>query len=54
MIRGGSWTDCADVVTVSFRASREGNSWRDQQWGRHLTANIGFRLCRTATGAPSR
>jgi formylglycine-generating enzyme required for sulfatase activity len=44
VLRGGCWADCADVVTVSFRASRAiGNRDRD-----HLTANFGIRLCRTA------
>jgi sulfatase modifying factor 1 len=50
VLRGGSWTDCADVVTVTFRMSRGSRSWRDGQWGEHLTPTIGFRLCRT-TGA---
>jgi formylglycine-generating enzyme required for sulfatase activity len=49
VVRGGSWADCAEIVTVSFRASRESSSWRDEQWGQHLTPNIGFRLCRTET-----
>jgi formylglycine-generating enzyme required for sulfatase activity len=49
VIRGGSWTDCAQVVTVSFRASRESASWRAEKWGGHLTPNIGFRLCRVAS-----
>jgi formylglycine-generating enzyme len=48
VVRGGSWTDCAEVVTVSFRASRESSSWREGNWGRQRTPNIGFRLCRAA------
>ncbi|HEY7310909.1 MAG TPA: SUMF1/EgtB/PvdO family nonheme iron enzyme [Gemmataceae bacterium] len=48
VLRGGSWTDCADVVTVTFRMSRGSRSWRDGKWGQHLTPTIGFRLCRTA------
>jgi formylglycine-generating enzyme required for sulfatase activity len=47
-IRGGSWTDCADVATVSFRASRASVGWRAEDWGQEMTANIGFRLCRVA------
>jgi formylglycine-generating enzyme required for sulfatase activity len=47
VLRGGSWTDCAEAVTVTFRMSRGSRSWRDGSWGRHLTPNIGFRLCRT-------
>ena len=45
VLRGGSWTDCAETVTVSFRMSRESRSW-EQGWGRHFAPNIGFRLCR--------
>jgi formylglycine-generating enzyme required for sulfatase activity len=48
VLRGGSWSDCADVVTVTFRMSRGSGSWREGQWGAHLAPNIGFRLCRTA------
>jgi formylglycine-generating enzyme required for sulfatase activity len=42
VLRGGSWADCAEVVTVSYRMSRAS--------ARYLTPNIGFRLCRTAQG----
>jgi formylglycine-generating enzyme required for sulfatase activity len=47
VLRGGSWADCADAVTVSFRMARESRSWRDGTWGQHLAPNLGFRLCRT-------
>jgi formylglycine-generating enzyme required for sulfatase activity len=46
VLRGGSWADCADVVTVSFRMSRSAGHWREDRWGGHFTPNIGFRLCR--------
>ncbi|HWG47741.1 MAG TPA: SUMF1/EgtB/PvdO family nonheme iron enzyme [Gemmataceae bacterium] len=46
VLRGGSWADCADAVTVTFRMSRGSRSWRDGEWGEHLTPTIGFRLCR--------
>ncbi|NUP37431.1 MAG: SUMF1/EgtB/PvdO family nonheme iron enzyme [Streptomyces sp.] len=46
VLRGGSWADCAEAVTVSFRMSREAGSWRKGGWGAHMTPNIGFRLCR--------
>jgi sulfatase modifying factor 1 len=49
VLRGGSWSDCADAVTVSFRMSRGSRSWKDAEWGDHLAPNIGFRLCRRAT-----
>jgi formylglycine-generating enzyme len=43
VLRGGSWTDCAEALTVSFRMSR---LVRDEDsWGSGV-ANIGFRLCR--------
>ncbi|MFI0406728.1 formylglycine-generating enzyme family protein [Actinomadura sp. 3N508] len=38
VLRGGSWSDCADAVGVSFRMSREPDDG--------LTPSIGFRLCR--------
>jgi formylglycine-generating enzyme required for sulfatase activity len=47
VLRGGSWADCAEVVTVTYRMSRGSGSWRDGEWGRHMSPNIGFRLCRT-------
>ena len=37
-LRGGSWADCADACTVSFRMSRPDN--------RAPTPTIGVRLCR--------
>jgi formylglycine-generating enzyme len=46
VLRGGSWADCADVVTVTFRASRSAGHWEGGAWGGHFTPNIGFRLCR--------
>jgi formylglycine-generating enzyme required for sulfatase activity len=46
VLRGGSWTDCAEAVTVSFRMSRQANTWREGHWGGHFVPNIGFRLCR--------
>lgn len=50
VLRGGSWADCADVVTVSFRASRDASPWWLGQWSKHLAPNIGFRLCRVRRG----
>ena len=50
VLRGGSWTDCAAAVTVTFRMSRPSRSWRDSTWSGHLSPTIGFRLCRTVCG----
>lgn len=47
VLRGGSWADCAEVVTVSFRAAREATPWWEGEWGERRAPNIGFRLCRT-------
>jgi formylglycine-generating enzyme len=47
VLRGGSWTDYAEAVTVTFRMSRGSRNWRDGEWGEHLAPTIGFRLCRT-------
>jgi formylglycine-generating enzyme required for sulfatase activity len=53
VLRGGSWADCAEAVTVTFRMSRAGHSWRGELWhGLPLTPNVGFRLCRTVAGKP--
>lgn len=50
VLRGGSWADCADAVTVTFRMSRGSRSWTEGEWSEHLAPNIGFRLCRTVVG----
>jgi formylglycine-generating enzyme required for sulfatase activity len=52
VVRGGSWADCKDVVTVTFRMSRGARSVRGKDWGDHFAPNIGFRLCRTALSGP--
>jgi formylglycine-generating enzyme required for sulfatase activity len=52
VLRGGSWSDCAEAVTVSFRSSRRATSWQAGCWGEHMTPNIGFRLCRTSRLPP--
>lgn len=46
VIRGGSWSDCAEAITVSFRNSERGGGTDAQRWGGYCP-NIGFRLCRT-------
>ena len=51
VLRGGSWADCADVLTVSFRMSRGSSSWRQGEWGVRRAPNIGFRLCRMTAPA---
>lgn len=49
VLRGGSWTDTPEAVTVSFRMSCDAQNWRARGWRRHLSPNIGFRLCRSVT-----
>lgn len=46
VLRGGSWSDCAEVVTVSYRMSRHSQYWGEGGWGGHFAPNIGFRICR--------
>jgi sulfatase modifying factor 1 len=48
VLRGGSWADCAEAVTVSFRTSRKMRTeWNPKTgWSPHISPNIGFRLCR--------
>jgi|SRR5215469_13390815 len=55
VLRGGSWADCAEVVTVSFRMSRSATNWREfpRPW-EHYTPNIGFRLCRVVRNGITR
>jgi formylglycine-generating enzyme required for sulfatase activity len=52
VLRGGSWTDCAAAVTVTFRMSKPWRGWLGEdekndsaRW--RPAANVGFRLCRT-------
>lgn len=40
VIRGGSWSDCAEAVTVSFRGAQ---SLREEGWA--CSPNLGFRPC---------
>lgn len=47
VLRGGSWADCDDAVTVSYRMSRSSAHWRSEQRCDAFTPTIGFRLCRT-------
>jgi formylglycine-generating enzyme required for sulfatase activity len=50
VLRGGSWADCADAVTVTFRASRRSDAPGERFWGAHMTPTLGFRLCREVVG----
>lgn len=50
VLRGGSWTDCEETMTVSFRMARESKGW-EQGWSGHYAPNIGFRLCRVKSTA---
>jgi formylglycine-generating enzyme required for sulfatase activity len=51
VLRGGSWSDCPEVVTVSFRMSMGSRGWRDGGFGGPASPNIGFRLCRRVSDA---
>lgn len=46
VVRGGSWADCAEAVTVSFRMTLNGESI---PWA--TNPNIGFRVCRCTPSA---
>jgi sulfatase modifying factor 1 len=46
VLRGGSWADCAEVVTVTFRMAYA-TATKPGEEGGNGTPNIGFRLCRT-------
>ncbi|MCA9687407.1 MAG: SUMF1/EgtB/PvdO family nonheme iron enzyme, partial [Myxococcales bacterium] len=45
VLRGGSWSDSAAAVTVSFRHALVGESWR-RGWTDAFNPNVGFRLVR--------
>jgi formylglycine-generating enzyme required for sulfatase activity len=48
VLRGGSWADCAEAVTVSFRMGIE---VQQKGWGKSSAPTIGFRLCRSMRSA---
>jgi len=50
VLRGGSWIDCPQAVTVSFRMCRGSSHWKLETWGDHRSPTIGFRLCRKTIG----
>ena len=45
VLRGGSWSDNAAAVTVSFRSAGVGLGWQTG-WSDAFTPNVGFRLVR--------
>lgn len=45
--RGGSWADCAEAVTVSYRMAFAPTGQRGGGVVGMATPNVGFRLCRT-------
>ncbi len=46
VLRGGSWADSAEAVTVSFRMARASSGWREGAWTASLAPCIGFRIAR--------
>lgn len=48
ILRGGSWADCAEAVTNSFRMSLKVPSTAEGRDFQYFTPTIGFRLCRMA------
>lgn len=54
VLRGGSFTDDAAAVTVSFRMALTSSNWRTAlpRTGRHESPNIGFRLVRREGALP--
>ncbi len=45
VLRGGSWSDCAEACTVSFRLTLP-RRWSDDRYGLSCP-NVGFRICMT-------
>jgi formylglycine-generating enzyme len=54
VLRGGSWADCAEAVTVSFRMSMPVDDWRVAREKKlpfyRKNPNVGLRLCRKPAG----
>jgi formylglycine-generating enzyme required for sulfatase activity len=46
VLRGGSWADCAEAVTVSYRHAAASSGRNDQPQLGSYSPNYGFRLCR--------
>ena len=54
VLRGGSFADAAEAVTVSFRMTSEGRDWqRNVAVDNSTTPNIGFRLARWKVKRPA-
>jgi formylglycine-generating enzyme required for sulfatase activity len=51
VLRGGSWADCSEAITVSFRMFRSADHWKRGEWGGQFTPNVGFRTCRIEEGS---
>ena len=50
VVRGGSWSDCAAAVTVSFRSTGQPDDRRQSLNER--SANVGLRVCRVRSRRP--
>jgi formylglycine-generating enzyme required for sulfatase activity len=50
VLRGGSWADCAEAVTVTFRSSAVSMERGDGIIAFSYSPTIGYRLCRTVVG----
>lgn len=48
VVRGGSWADCAEAVTVTYRMACAVGGRRHDGVPGGATPNVGFRLCRMA------
>jgi formylglycine-generating enzyme required for sulfatase activity len=47
VLRGGSWSDCAEAVTITFRMALPIQQGKRQGFGAYFNPNVGFRLYRT-------
>lgn len=50
VLRGGSWSDCPEACTVSFRMAQE-VQLENKSRGCAVSPNIGFRVCRRMKGS---
>ncbi|MCP4134831.1 MAG: formylglycine-generating enzyme family protein [bacterium] len=48
ILRGGSWADCIEACTVSFRMARGIGKQAEDKWYGSGSPNVGLRICRKA------
>ena len=47
VLRGGSWADCGEACTTTFRSALASRHWSERGMDESSCPNVGFRLART-------